>query len=319
MEIATKIAPLGLALIMLGLGMSLTVKDFTRVIKFPKDFFVGFVCQMLVLPIIGFTLIKLLNTPIELALGVMIIAAAPGGVTSNVLTKFADGDVALSISLTAIISLISIISVPFIIFLSIDLLNITYVAREISMIGISLKMFFVVTIPVLLGMIIRYFAENFILKNVLLIQRLSIALFVLVFVSIYIEEWDNIVSFITRAGLIALVLNIVMMIVGFYVAKFFASGVAQQRCISLECGLQNGTLAVFVSTQLFDEMVYIVPTAAYALIMMVTSLIFVFIVRKQLAKILFIFLSNYLNYKYRQVNFDKFIKFFFCISNIVFW
>ena len=280
MEIATKIAPLGLALIMLGLGMSLTVKDFTRVIKFPKDFFVGFVCQMLVLPIIGFTLIKLLNTPIELALGVMIIAAAPGGVTSNVLTKFADGDVALSISLTAIISLISIISVPFIIFLSIDLLNITYVVREISMIGISLKMFFVVTIPVLLGMIIRYFAEDFILKNVLLIQRLSIALFVLVFVSIYIEEWDNIVSFITRAGLIALVLNIVMMIVGFYVAKFFASGVAQQRCISLECGLQNGTLAVFVSTQLFDEMIYIVPTAAYALIMMVTSLIFVFVVRK---------------------------------------
>ena len=280
MEIATKIAPLGLALIMLGLGMSLTVKDFTRVIKFPKDFFVGFVCQMLVLPIIGFTLIKLLNTPIELALGVMIIAAAPGGVTSNVLTKFADGDVALSISLTAIISLISIISVPFIIFLSIDLLNITYVAREISMIGISLKMFFVVTIPVLLGMIIRYFAENIILKNVLLIQRISIALFVFIFVLIYIEEWDKIVSFITRAGLIALTLNIVMMIVGFYVAKFFASGVAQQKCISLECGLQNGTLAVFVSTQLFDEMLYIVPTAAYALIMMLTSIIFVFIIRK---------------------------------------
>ena len=280
MEIATKIAPLGLALIMLGLGMSLTVKDFTRVIKFPKDFFVGFVCQMLVLPIIGFTLIKLLNTPIELALGVMIIAAAPGGVTSNILTKFADGDVALSISLTAIISLISIISVPFIIFLSIDLLNINYVAREISMIGISLKMFFVVTIPVLLGMIIRYFAENIILKNVLLIQRISIALFVFIFVLIYIEEWDNIVSFLTRAGLIALTLNIVMMIVGFYVAKFFASGVAQQKCISLECGLQNGTLAVFVSTQLFDEMVYIVPTAAYALIMMLTSIIFVFIIRK---------------------------------------
>ena len=165
MEIVTKIAPLGLAIIMLGLGMSLTIKDFTRVVKFPKDFLVGLICQMLVLPIIAFTLIKLLNTPLELALGVMIIAAAPGGVTSNVLTKFADGDVALSITLTAIISLVSIISVPFIIFLSIDLLNITYVAREISMIGISLKMFFVVTIPVLLGMIIRYFSENFILKQ----------------------------------------------------------------------------------------------------------------------------------------------------------
>ena len=235
---------------------------------------------MVVLPIIALILIKLLNTPIELALGVMIIAAAPGGVTSNVLTKFADGDVALSITLTAIISLISIVTVPFIIFLSIDLLNIDYVSKDISMMSISLKMFFVVTVPVLIGMIIRHFAESFILSNVLLIQRLSIVLFALVFIAIYIEEWDNIIDYITRAGLIALILNIVMMIVGFYVAKFFATGVAQQRCISLECGLQNGTLAVFVATQLFDEIVYMIPTAAYALVMMATSIFFVFIVKK---------------------------------------
>jgi BASS family bile acid:Na+ symporter len=280
MEIVTKIAPLSLALIMLGLGMSLTTRDFLRVIKTPKDFLVGFICQMILLPIVAFALIKLLNTPIELALGVMIIAAAPGGVTSNVLTKFANGDVALSISLTAIISLISIISVPFIIFLSIDLLNIDYVSKEVSMVGISLKMFFVVTIPVIIGMTTRHFAEGFIIKNILLIQRISIALFILIFVAIYIEEWNSIVSFIRRAGLIALTLNIVMMVVGFYVAKFFASGVAQQRSISLECGLQNGTLAVFVSTQLFDEAIYVVPTAAYALVMMVTSIIFVFIVKK---------------------------------------
>ena len=280
MEIVTKIAPLGLALIMLGLGMSLTTKDFTRVIKFPKDFLVGFICQMLVLPVIAFALIKLLDTPLELALGVMIIAAAPGGVTSNVLTKFANGDVALSITLTAFISLISIISVPFIIFLSIDLLNIDYVTKEFSIVGISLKMFLVVTVPVLTGMIIRHFAESLILKNVLLIQRASIALFVLVFIAIYIEEWDNIANFIKQAGLIALTLNIVMMIVGFYVAKLFTSGAAQQKCISLECGLQNGTLAVFVATQLFDEMIYIVPTAAYALVMMATSLFFVYIVKK---------------------------------------
>jgi BASS family bile acid:Na+ symporter len=280
MEIVTKIAPIGLALIMLGLGMSLTIKDFLRVLKTPKDFMVGFICQMILLPMIAFALIKLLNTPIDLALGVMLVAAAPGGVTSNVLTKFANGDVALSISLTAIISLISIISVPFIIFLSIDLLNIDYVSREISMLGISLKMFFVVTIPVIIGMIIRHFSENFIIKNVLLIQRISITLFVLIFIAIYIEEWNNIVNFIVRAGLIALILNVVMMVVGFYIAKFFATGVAQQRCISLECGLQNGTLAVFVGTQLFDKMVYIVPTAAYALIMMATSVIFLSIIKR---------------------------------------
>jgi len=280
MEIVTKIAPIGLALIMLGLGMSLTTQDFLRIIKTPRDFLVGFVCQLILLPIIAFALIKLLDPPQELALGVMLIAAAPGGVTSNVLTKFANGDVALSISLTAIISLISIISVPFIVFISIDLLNIDYLAKEFSMIGVSLKMFFVVTIPVIVGMIIRYFAGSFIIKNVLIIQRISIALFVLIFIAIYIEEWNNLINFIVQAGLIALILNVVMMVLGFYIAKFFASGVAQQRCISLECGLQNGTLAVFVSTQLFDDITYIVPAAAYALVMMTTSIIFLFIIKK---------------------------------------
>ena len=282
MEIATKIAPLGLALIMLGLGMSLTIKDFTRVIKIPKDFLVGFICQLILLPIVAFLLIKLLNTPAELAIGVMLIAAAPGGVTSNVLTKFAKGDVALSISLTAITSLISIVSVPFIVFNSINYFEIDYVSKDISMTGIALKMFFVVTVPVIIGMIIKHFAENFVNTKALIIQRISVVLFVLVFIAIYIEEWDNIVSFIVRAGLIAATLNITMMIIGFYVAKFFASGVAQQRCISLECGLQNGTLAAFVGTQIFDgsSMVFIVPAAAYALIMMVTSLIFIFIIKR---------------------------------------
>ena len=280
MEIATKIAPIALAFIMLGLGLGLTIKSFSRVITQPKDFFVGLVCQLFLLPVIAFILIKIFNTPIELAIGVMIIAAAPGGVTSNILTKFANGDVALSISLTAIISLISIFSVPFIIFLSADLLKINYILNEISMIEISLKMFFVVTLPVLLGMIIRKMATDFIKSRTLLIQRISVILFAFVFLAIWVEEWNNIASFISRAGIITLTLNIIMMITGYYVAKFLASGIEQQKCISLECGLQNGTLAVFVATQIFDELIYIVPTAAYALIMFITSIIFVFIIKK---------------------------------------
>jgi len=281
MGIVTTIASIALALLMLGLGASLTFKDFLRVFKNPKDFFIGFVCQLIILPLVAYSLIIILKVPIELALGVMLIAAAPGGVTSNVLTKFADGDVALSISLTAFMSLISIISVPFIIFQSIDLLNIDYVEKEISLVGISLKMFFVVTVPVILGMIIRKFAGEFINRNIKNIQRISIALFLIIFIAIYIEEWESIVMFLTSAGKVAFALNILMMIIGFYVAKFLASGVAQRRCISLECGLQNGTLAVFVGTQLFDNMVYMVPTAAYALIMMTTSVIFVLILRRQ--------------------------------------
>ena len=281
MEIVTTIAPVALAIIMLCLGASLTVSDFSRVIKNPKDFFIGFICQLLVLPIIAYLLIIILTVPTEMALGVMLIAAAPGGVTSNVLTRFADGDVALSVSLTAFMSLISIISVPFIIFTVIDLFEITYVSKKISMVGISLKMFFVVTVPVIIGMIIRHLTGDLVIRNLKIIQRVSIALFIVVFAAIYIEEWDNIVSFLVRAGTIALILNVVMMIIGFYVAKFLASGTAQQRAISLECGLQNGTLAVFVGTQLFDNVVYMVPTAAYALIMMITSVIFVFILRRQ--------------------------------------
>ena len=280
MEIVTKIAPLALALIMLGLGLGLTIKDFTRVVTQPKDFFVGLICQLILLPIVAFILIKILNTPIELALGVMIIAAAPGGVTSNVLTKFANGDVALSVSLTAIISLISIISVPLIVFNSADILGIDYLSKDISMNSISLKMFLVVTLPVVIGMIIRKFASNFIVNKTLIIQRTSIILFIIVFLSIWIEEWDNIISYLTRAGLITLMLNLVMMVIGYYVAKTFASGIAQRKCISLECGLQNGTLAVFVSTNLFDNIVYLVPTAAYALIMFVTSIFFVLLIKK---------------------------------------
>ena len=148
------------------------------------------------------------------------------------------------------------------------------------MLAISLKMFFVVTLPVIIGMLIKRFAENFINNKTMLIQRISIILFIIVFAAIWIEEWDNIVSFIARAGLVALLLNITMMFIGYYVAKIFASGIAQRKCISIECGLQNGTLAVVVATQIFDQIVYMVPTAAYALVMMATSVIYVFIVRK---------------------------------------
>ena len=280
MEIVTKIAPIALALIMLGLGLGLTLRDFTRVLIQPRDFLVGLICQLILLPIIAFILIKIFNISIELALGVMIIAAAPGGVTSNILTKFSNGDVALSISLTAIISLISIFSVPFIVFKSADLLQVSNVSKNISMTGISLKMFLVVTLPVLLGILIRRFATNFITSKTKIIQRISVILFLIVFLAIWIEEWDNVINYLASAGLITLVLNIIMMFVGYYMAKLLASGIEQRKSFSLECGLQNGTLAVYVATQIFDEMVYLVPTAAYALIMFVTSLIFVAIVRK---------------------------------------
>lgn len=279
MEIAKTIAPFCLIIIMFGLGLGLTVADFKRLTKYPGDFIVGFFGQVILLPIVAFILIYIISLPPELALGTMLIAAAPGGVMSNILTKFANGDVALSVSLTAIISLISVITVPFIIFNSAGFLNIE-IGKEISMLNIALKMFVAVTVPVALGMIARALMSDFVISKTLLVQRLSLILFLIVFAAIWIEEWDKITSFIQRAGLIALVLNLTMIFLGYYLAKFLASGVAQRKCISLECGLQNGTLALFVGTQLFDNVVFMVPTAAYALIMFSTATIFVLIVRK---------------------------------------
>ena len=279
MEIVTKIAPLCLAIIMFSLGLGLTINDFLRVIKYPKNFLVGFICQVILLPIIAFILINLITLTPEIALGVMIIAAAPGGVTSNVLTKFANGDVALSISLTAIVSLISIATVPFIVFYSANFLEIE-ILKEIAMDSIAIKMFFVVTAPVLLGMIIRKLKQDLVIAYESLFQKISIILFLIVFTAIWVEEWGEIMSYIKTAGLISIILNITMIIIGFYVAKFLVSGIAQRKSIALECGLQNGTLAVYVATQLFDQKVYLLPTAAYALIMFVTSIFFVLLVRK---------------------------------------
>ena len=279
MEIVTKIAPIALALIMLGLGLGLTIRDFLRVINNPKDFTVGIFCQLILLPIIAYILVLILRLPVEIAVGLMIIAAAPGGVTSNVLTKFANRDVALSISLTAIVSLISIISVPFIVLSSANLLGVTDISSEITMTGIALKMALVVTIPVIIGMIIRKFAENFISSNLNIINRITGILFIIVFAAIWIEERENIFSYLAQAGLAVLILNVVMMILAFYIAKYFATGIQQRKCISLECGLQNGTLAVFVATQIFNDVAYMVPTAAYALIMYITGFIFIYILR----------------------------------------
>ena len=279
MDIVTKIAPLALALIMLGLGLGLSVNDFKRVLQNPKIFFVGIFSQIVLLPIIAYILLLVIKVPTAIALGVMIIAAAPGGVTSNVMTKFARGDVALSISLTAVCSLISIISVPLIVFSSAKLIGVSNISEEITMTGIALKMAGVVTLPVFIGMIIRKFTENFISNNIKFIERTTGFLFLIVFAAIWIEERNNILSYLSQAGVIVLTLNIVMMIFAYYLAKVFSSNIEQRRCIAIECGLQNGTLAVFVATQIFNDIIYVIPTAAYALIMYITAFIFMYLLR----------------------------------------
>ena len=273
------ILPLALAFIMFVLGLGLTSADFLRVAKQPRDFFVGCVSQILILPIIAFILVKVWPIAPELAIGVMIIAAAPGGVTSNLLTSFAKGDLALSISLTAIISLLCVFTIPFIILTSVELLGASGVDSNISLIGMARDMFLIVTVPVILGMLLRKISYKIATKFEPLAKKISISLFILVLVGAIAAERENVVSYFAQAGLITLALNIVMMFVAYYVAQLLASGTKQKKCITIECGLQNGTLAIFVATSVFGGGMYVIPAATYSLIMFATSLIFIYLVK----------------------------------------
>ena len=205
--------PLALAFIMFALGLGLTGNDFLRVAKQPRDFFVGALSQIIILPIVAFVLIKIWPISPELAVGVMIIAAAPGGATSNILTSFAKGDVALSISLTAIISLLCVITIPFIVLTSSNLLLDNNMTQELSLTNIATKMFLIVTVPVVIGMLFRKLISKAAISFEPMAKKISTTLFVLVLIGAIVSERDNIISYFSQAGLITLILNVVMMVV----------------------------------------------------------------------------------------------------------
>ena len=272
--------PLSLAFIMFSLGLSLTGSDFTRVITQPKDFFIGAISQIFLLPLVGLILILIWPLSPELAIGVMIIAAAPGGATSNILTSFAKGDVALSISLTAIISLLSVITIPFILINTINLLDFNLSENNFDLFDIAIQMFLIVTVPVLLGMFFRRFLSNITISFEPLSKKISAILFILVLLGAILAERENIVSYFSQAGLITLVLNLIMMFLAFYLAKFICTTKKQGIAITIECGLQNGTLAIVVANTIFGGGLYLIPDATYSLIMFATSLIFIYFIRK---------------------------------------
>ena len=232
MGIITEIfLPLSLAFIMFSLGLGLTIEDFSRVIKQPKDFLIGLICQIILLPIVAFLIVKIWPISPELAIGVIIISVAPGGVTSNILTFLSKGDVALSISLTAIVSLLSVITVPYVLISSIYLLGYDSLIKDISLISMAIQMFLIVAIPTLIGMILRKFLTNFAIKFASIANKISIFLFVFVLIGAIVSEKDNIIEYFAEAGLVTLFLNILMMILAFYIASFFGSAPPQKKAI----------------------------------------------------------------------------------------
>ncbi|MDE0390487.1 MAG: bile acid:sodium symporter family protein [Rhodospirillales bacterium] len=273
------VLPIALAFIMLSLGLGLTFRDFARVAKQPRDFFVGAVSQVVVLPAVAFGLVSIWPLAPELALGVMIIAAAPGGVTSNLLTAFGRGDVALSISLTAVLSLLSVVTVPFIVvfsythFVGGDL-------EDVSVAGTALGVFLIVALPVLIGLAVRRLAEGFATRVQPTARRISGLLFVLVLAAAIYQEHENALEYMGQSGPVTAVLNVVMMALAYVLARFLASGPRQRIAISIECGVQNGTLAIAVATLLFGGGLAVVPAATYSLIMFGSALIFIALLRR---------------------------------------
>jgi len=276
MELVKLVGPLILAFIMFSLGIGLSLENFKRVFTQPKDFFVGVLSQVVLFPILALILIFIFPIPIELKVGLMLLAAAPGGVTTNIIAKFAEGDVALSISLTAVISLLCFITIPLIFSFTYPIITGQNLPFDYSIGSVIIQIFLITTVPVILGMILKALLPNFFSKNEKFFVNFSFILFLIFLFSAIYQELDNIVSYFAASGLITLFLNIIVVIVAFFLCGIFSIGKPQRKTILIETGLQNGTLAIVVTGLIFTDPVYLVPTATYALIMY--AIIFVYII-----------------------------------------
>ena len=276
MELVKLIGPLILAFIMFSLGIGLSLENFKRVIVQPKDFIIGAISQVVILPIVALILIFLFPIPTELKIGLILLAAAPGGVTTNVITKFAKGDVALSISLTAVISLLCFITIPFIFSLTYPIITGQNLPFDYSIGSIIVQIFLITTVPVILGMIFKAIFPSFFARTENFFVKFSFILFVFVlFMAIY-QELPNILEYFAASGLITLTLNITILIIAYFLCNIFSINVPQKKTILIETGLQNGTLAIVVTSLIFSEGIYLVPIATYALIMYAVILLYIF-------------------------------------------
>ena len=276
MELFKLIGPLILAFIMFSLGIGLSLENFKRVIVKPKDFIIGAISQVIILPIIALILVFLFPIPTELKIGLILLASAPGGVTTNVITKFAKGDVALSISLTAVISLLCFLTIPLIFSLTYPIITGQVLPFDYSIGSIIIQIFLITTVPVVLGMIFKAIFPNFFSRTENFFVKSSFILFVFVlFMAIY-QELPNIKEYFAASGLITLTLNITILIIAYFLCNIFSINVPQKKTILIETGLQNGTLALVVTSLIFSEGIYLVPIATYVLIMYAVILLYIF-------------------------------------------
>lgn len=270
-KLSTIILASSLIIIMLGMGLSLVAGDFKRIILYPKAIIVGLVNQLILLPLVGFILASIFPIQPEIAIGVMILAACPGGPTSNLITHLAKGDLALSVSLTALSSFITILTIPFIINFSL-----THFINESQIVKLNVaetivQIFVIVVIPVTIGMVIRKYKEGFALRMEKPVRKASGMVIALVIVGIVLKEKENFVSYFQQAGFVALSLNAVTMLIGYYSAKVFKITNKRAVSIAIESGIQNGTLAITIAVVLLNNPSFAITPAIYSLLMFFTG------------------------------------------------
>jgi BASS family bile acid:Na+ symporter len=271
------ILAISLIIIMFGMGLSLTIHDFKRIFIFPKAVITGIVNQILLLPLIGFSLASIFDVRPEVAVGIMILAACPGGPTSNLITHLAKGDTALSVTLTAFSSLITIITIPLIISFAMDTFLGQSTAIVIDVPRIMLQLVVITILPVSLGMFIKGKTPKFASRMDRPVKIASALVFILVLVGLIIKEQDNIIPYFLQAGWLALSLNLTTMLFGFLSAYLLTLSLRQRISISIESGIQNGTLAIAIATVSLGNSELAIAAAIYSLIMFVTSIILIMV------------------------------------------
>lgn len=275
--------PLALFIIMLSMGLGLTVGDFKRVLVEPKAVILGLIAQLILLPVLGFILAIIFPLPPQLAVGVMILAACPGGPTSNLVTYLIRGNIAISITLTAVSSLITVFSIPIVVKLSMQYFMGEEAALQLSFLNTVVQIAVITIIPVSLGMLLHYYLPEFAAKMEKMVKWLSLFFLSLIIVGLLIKERDNVVSFFIQVGWVTLTLNVVSMALGYGLATASKLDTKDARAIAVEVGIQNGTLAIAVASAptLLNMPTMAIPAAIYSLLMFVTSAAFAGLLTKQ--------------------------------------
>lgn len=281
-SLITIFLPLALAIIMFSLGLGLTLDDFRRVAARPKTFAIGAGAQLILIPAVAYVLVLLFRLPPELAVGMMILALCPGGVTANLLTKLAGGEVALSISLTGIISLVAVFSVPVLtVFFASHFMGLDAPVINVTSLGVS--MFLITLVPVAIGIAIRKMAGGFALKLDAIVSKLAVVLFVVVVVGALAANWRTFMDNLAVLAPALILLNIILLGAGIFFGRVFGLTLPEAKAISIETGVQNATLGITVGSLIVEQASalppFSLPSAVYGITMYLVSIPFVFWLR----------------------------------------